>query len=332
MTNMMQKPLLDTIEPEVLAELMDRREAIKRGAKVSSGVAAALAIGSLPIGLAALSGEVYGQGTAPSIRSVLEFAFLLENLEAEFYKAVLGSATGTGAAAANAAFATVRAAFTATETATVTKIRDNEIAHVNFLRTAITANGGAPSKEFTPADFDFTGGNGSGTGPFAAATTDKAFLLAVTQGFEDTGVRAYKGQAAFLMSNDAILTAALGIHSVEARHASKIRRMRRAAGAPEVVRYSGTIRGGGAAAAGATGTPSAAVVAAFEAIYGGAVPESNTTHTVHNGTAAANITAAQIAGLNDVGGTNALQEAFDEPLTREEVTAIVAPFVVGDAP
>ena len=47
--------------------------------------------------------------------------------------------------------------------------------------------------------------------------------MVLAQAFEDTGVRAYKGQAGNLISNSAYLTAALQIHSVEARHASYIR-------------------------------------------------------------------------------------------------------------
>lgn len=50
-------------------------------------------------------------------------------------------------------------------------------------------------------------------------------LLALAQAFEDTGVRAYKGQAGNLLGSP-FLTAALQIHSVEARHASEIRRLR----------------------------------------------------------------------------------------------------------
>ena len=42
---------------------------------------------------------------------------------------------------------------------------------------------------------------------------------------EDTGVRAYKGRAGELLGTD-LLTVALQIHSVEARHAAKIRVMR----------------------------------------------------------------------------------------------------------
>jgi hypothetical protein len=42
---------------------------------------------------------------------------------------------------------------------------------------------------------------------------------------EDTGVGAYKGQAGALINDKPILQTALQIHSVEARHASEIRRM-----------------------------------------------------------------------------------------------------------
>ncbi len=51
----------------------------------------------------------------------------------------------------------------------------------------------------------------------------------MAQAFEDTGVRAYKGQATALKGNT-VLTTALQIHSVEARHAAHIRSMRAANG------------------------------------------------------------------------------------------------------
>ena len=50
--------------------------------------------------------------------------------------------------------------------------------------------------------------------------------MILAQAFEDTGVRAYKGQAGNVASSKPILQAALQIHSVEARHASQVRRMR----------------------------------------------------------------------------------------------------------
>ena len=326
--------IFDAIEPGAADELLSRRKAILKGAKTSALVRAALAVGSAPVALGALSREVYGQAGTPTVTQVLQFALLLENLEAEFYKTVTGA--GAGFSATNnpqaAAFATVRGQLTAEEAATIALIRDHEIAHVNFLRTALGSN--APAA-MTGANFDFTGGNGSGTGPFAPAGTNKAFLLAVTQGFEDTGVRAYKGQAANLISNADVLESALRIHSVEARHASKIRRLRRLQStnpAPDVVRLSGTIRGGGAAAAGIgniTGlnaAQSAAATQAFGLIYGGATSEANTTQ----GTA--NVATLSGTGIAAADLANAATEAFDEPLTMAEVTTIVADFVIGTNP
>ena len=78
----------------------------------------------------------------------------------------------------------------------ITTIRDHELAHVNFLKSAISAAGGTPIGQ--PV-FDFTGGNGSGNGPFAGAFADYELFLAVAQVLEDTGVRAYKGQAGNLI-------------------------------------------------------------------------------------------------------------------------------------
>ena len=72
----------------------------------------------------------------------------------------------------------------------------------------------------TKPTFDFTAG-----GNFSPFTDYNQFLI-LAQAFEDTGVRAYKGQAGNVMSNKDILQAALQIHSVEARHASQVRRMR----------------------------------------------------------------------------------------------------------
>lgn len=323
---MNNETLLDTIDPEVVDALVSRRDAIRKGASVSALAAASLAIGSLPLTLGALATEAGAQGTATDVLAVLKFAYLLENLEAEFYKTVLGA--GTGFSATNnpqAAAFTVRAQFNSTETASLDQIRIHEEAHVALLKATLQTLGFA-APTFTGADFDFTGGVGTtpGAGPFAGATTNKAFLLVATQGFEDTGVRAYKGQAGNLMSNSAVLETALRIHSVEARHASKIRRLRRQATTGNtVVRYSGTIRGGGAAAAGASDVtnPPAAVVTALGLIYAG---EDNTTQGTVGLTGLSGLTGAGVPS-GDI--TNAATEAFDEPLTKEQVVAIVSGFV-----
>jgi hypothetical protein len=140
----------------------------------------------------------------------------------------------------------------------------------------------------------------------------------VAQAAEDTGVRAYKGQAGNLLSNRAVLEAALRIHSVEARHASKIRRLRRANGAPSIVKYSGTISGGGVASAGVSNiapAPDANVVAAFNLIYGG---EETATQ--------ANVSITGLPSLPTGFDALAAAEAFDEPLTKAQVVAIVQPF------
>jgi hypothetical protein len=316
------QPILDAIDPELVDRLVVRKEEIEQGSPMRPGVAAALALGSVPIALAALSRDVYGQSTLPTaIKNVLDFALALEIFENEFYKAVLGTSTS---AAQNNAFATVRAAAAAVPGAvnTLQQIQKHEAAHVATL----TAAGATNLFSLDATKFDFTGARGAGNGPFLAATTDLAILLEVAQGAEDTGVRAYKGQAANLMTQPAILETALRIHSVEARHASRIRRMRRAAvtGTPDTVRFSGTIRGGGAAAAGASGARSASIVAAFTAIYGAganattAPSEANVTH------AGVNVSTLSAASF----GTEAAQEAFDEPLDRADVVAIVQPFFI----
>jgi hypothetical protein len=317
------QPMLDAIDPELVDRLVARREAIEQGSPVRPGIAAALALGSVPIALAALSRDVFAQGTLPAaIKSALDFALALEIFENEFYKAVLGT---SASAAQNNAFATVRAAAAAVPGAlnTLQQIQKHEAAHVATLGNTGATN----ALGLDATKFDFTGGGGAGNGPFAKAATDLPFLLELAQGVEDTGVRAYKGQAANVMAQPTILETVLRIHSVEARHASRIRRMRRAAaGAPDTVRYSGTIRGGGAAAAGATdlGIQAAAVTAAFNAIYGAGVNAATAPSEANVTQAGVNVSALAAASF----GTDAATEAFDEPLDRADVVAIVQPFFI----
>jgi hypothetical protein len=304
--------LLDTIEPDVAEMVVSRREAIRRGASAGSSVMAALALGSVPVALAALAKEGRAQGTV-TVQQVIDFALKLEIFENEFYKAVLGISSS---AAQNAAFATVRGMVPASAVPTFQKIQQHEAAHVAFL----TGAGAKNTLNLTADSFDFTGGQGSGTGPFAQATTNLQHLLLVAQAAEDTGVRAYKGQAGNLMSNGAVLEAALRIHSVEARHAAKIRRLRRGTGAPEAVRWSGTVRGEGVAAAGVGANvpnPPAGAVNAIAAVYAG---EAVTTQGGANLLGIGNLPQGMTVTAD------AVTEAFDEPLTMSQVVAIVQPF------
>ena len=155
------------------------------------------------------------------------------------------------------------------------------------------------------------------------STTELAFLLLTAQGAEDTGVRAYKGQAPNLQSNSTVLEAALRIHSVEARHASKIRRLRRQTGAPAAVKFSGTVSGGGVAAAGAgnISNPPQGAVNALTLIYAG---EDNVTQAGVDVTTLPNLP----SGLSAA----AASEAFDEPLAKAEVITIVQPFFIPTIP
>lgn len=279
MANMDNQAVLNTIEPDIVSRLLSRRQAIARGAAVSAGVAAGLRLASVPVGLAALSRQAFGQGGIPTpVIEVLNFALTLEYLEAEFYN--------IGVAAGGLIPAQDRTIFTT--------IQGHENDHVAFLLS--TLGSAAVSKP----TFDFTAGNGSGSGPYADVFTNYETFKAVAQAFEDTGVRAYKGQAPALQPYDVYLTAALTIHSVEARHAAEVRRLRGNFSDTEPF-YQGWITGN------QTDVPGAS------AVYAG---EDNTTHLGINVTAVTPVAAKEVT------------EAFDEPLTKAQVLAIVDPFIV----
>lgn len=287
---------IEKVDPEVYERLDTRRNTMQRFATVGKVLAAA----AVPFAMGSMFNKAYGQ-TPSDVLDVLNFALTLEYLESEFYKqAVASVALATASAGDKAAF---------------TVIRDHENAHVTFLRSAITASGGTPVT-FTAASFDFSGGKGSGTGPFATAFTSYAVLLAVAQTFEDTGVRAYKGQAGRLINNNDVLTAALQIHSVEARHASKIRLMRRMLAAPNLVPPGTTLQPWITLAQSGIDTGNPGANAAIQMSYAG---EEITTQ--------AGVNIVLTSGGVSV-GANEASEAFDEPLTKEQILEIVDPFIV----
>ena len=277
---------IENVDPEIYQRLDGRRSAMKNFTKFSGKIALA----SLPIAFGSMLNKAYGspKGTTDAITDVLNFALTLEYIESEFYKK--GYDAGVAGTLAIPAGAPIGA---------IKTIRDHEIAHVAFLKTAITSLGGTPVA-FTAASFDFTA-----KGTFPTVFSDYALFLAVAQTFEDTGVRAYKGQAGNLISNNDILTAALNIHSVEARHASHIRQMRKANG--------GLVPAGVNVKPWITLNQSGIGSSAVQASYDG---EEITTQ----------------AGVNivNIGGftisPSAASESFDEPLTKEQVVAIVTPF------
>ena len=279
---------IESIDPEVFARLDGRRNAMKNFAKFSGKIALA----SIPLAFGSMLNKAYGSpsGTTDAITDVLNFALTLEYLESEFYKA--GYSAGIAGTLAIPAGAPIGA---------IKTIRDHEAAHVAFLRTTITALGGTPVTK-TAASFDFTA-----KGTFPTVFSDYTVFLAVAQTFEDTGVRAYKGQAGNLMGKKDVLTAALNIHSVEARHASHIRQMRKANG--------GLVPAGVNVKPWITLNQSGIGTTAVQASYNG--EEATTQATVN---------IVNIGGF--VISASAASEAFDEALTKDQVLAIVTPFLL----
>ena len=268
---------IEKVDGEIYERLSPRRKAMKEFYNFGSKVALA----SIPLALGSMFKKAYGQSAAPAVIAVLNFALTLEYLEYHFYNHSLLAAPGlipSGPA-----------------TGAITTIRDHEKAHVDLLAGAITAAGGKPVS-FTYDQFDFTA-----KGKFSTVYSNYPTFLAVAQAFEDTGVRAYKGQASALMGSP-YLEVALNIHSVEARHASHIRQMRKAP-AGGGVNIKPWITGANDSG-----------VAAVDAVFAG---EDNVVQ--------AGITITNINGQTVP--LSAATESFDEPLTRTQVEAIASLFI-----
>lgn len=268
---------IEKTDAEVYERISPRRKAMSE----FFGFGKKVAIASLPFALGSMFKKAYSQ-TSADVEGVLQFALTLEYLEGEFYTRAVASAGLVPAGAALGA---------------ITTIRDHENQHIAFLKTTIQSLGKTPVSKPT---FDFSAGNGSNVGPFKNVFIDYDTFLAVAQTFEDTGVRAYKGQAPALLGTGGVLTAALNIHSVEARHASHIRQMRKARGANVKPWITGKDSGIGAA---------------VQASYDGEELETQ-----------ANIKITNINGQNI--SVAAATESFDEPLTKAQILAIVDPFIV----
>lgn len=300
---------IEKVDPEVY----DRFDTRRRVFKHLSGMGKAMTAAAMPAVVGTMFRKAYGQttGALPSIiADTLNLALTLEYLEYYYYAAGVSSGLFTGG-----------------DLAAITVIRDDEQGHINVLKAALgTQAAFAPP---SASAFDYTA-SGRLT-PFASA----ALYLGQSQAFVDTGVRAYKGGAANLINNKEILTAALNIHSVEARHSSHVRTMRR-----------GGIAGVGAEAGGTSnsmpkswislqenGGPAPAITGA---VYGAGNPvasypaESN----VMQGKTGAMLN-VQTASTPPAGLTisaAAASEAFDEPLDAATVKAIARNFISPSAP
>ena len=184
--------MLSAIEPDMTERLtVNKRELFRQAAIRLGGLA------SPPLLLAAASTQAFAASIPKKIVDTLNFALTLEYIEDAFYSTALKK--GVVPARYHAVFNVIAL---------------HEQQHVAFLKSAL---GSAAVK---PPHADFTAG-----GKYADVFSNFETFLTLSQTFEDLGVAAYKGQAGNLMANGDILTAALQIHSVEARHAAEVRRI-----------------------------------------------------------------------------------------------------------
>ncbi len=193
---------------------VSRRGLLRNAAVAGGGLAAMSTVGfavaqdSTPV-----SGDVAtpaGDSPFETDADVLNFALTLEHLESAFYRD--GLAEFDEAAITDLGFQT-------SVYENLTEIAAHEAAHVETLTSVVTDLGGEPVEEGT---YDF-------------GYTDAASFLAVAQALEDTGVGAYNGAAQYLIDNDELLTAALTIHAVEARHAAYLALLNEASPFPDAV-------------------------------------------------------------------------------------------------
>lgn len=244
------------------------------------GLSKKAAIAAVPFGLASIPKKTFAQSMSADPVGALQLALTLEYLEDEFYDLALQSGVLPSGR----------------PEIVYMQISKHEQAHVDFLRAGLEGAGVTPVEKPT---FDFTVGgmfdpfNDNGVGQ----ETAYAQLLALAQAFEDTGVRAYKGQAGNLLGSD-FLTPALQIHSVEARHASEIRRLRGLKGW-----ITNNERG--------MGMPEAT-----QAVYDG---EEN---ILQGGVDVTTL------GSDGPFTMEASSEAYDEPLSGDDATAIASLFIV----
>lgn len=257
-------------------EFCDRTDTRRKVIKNFIGIGSKIALSAVPLALGGLFTKAYGR-VPDKVLDVLNFALTLEHLESRFYQTAMAT-QGLIPAKDKLGF-----------------IRDHEIAHVKFLQEVITKSGGLPVAE---GKYDFTAKN-----TYPNVFSDYKTFLIVAQGFEDTGVAAYKGQATKLKTSyagsDLILTNALQIHSTEARHAAHIRFVRLVSGfatiKPWIIGTDNT-----------KGQPN-------EAIY---KHEGDHRHFFMN-----------VSNTGKYPSGNAGTASFDQPLRKEEVLNIVAPFM-----
>jgi Ferritin-like domain len=172
---------LDLIELDVDGALAEAHDGLTRAGFI-------VAAGAGALGVLAAAADDASAALPASDQNVLNYALVLEYLQAAFYTEAerAKALSGRPAKAAKAVGAVERA-------------------HVKAFRDLLGR------KAVGRPHFDFQG----------VTESNDAFLKTAVA-FEDLAVAAYKGQARRIRSG-AVLTSALGIHTVEARHAAWMR-------------------------------------------------------------------------------------------------------------
>jgi len=127
---------------------------------------------------------------------VLNYAYALEQLEADFYTKVVNN---------------FYSGISSAEREIFTDLYHHEVIHRDFFKAAIS---GATSNVVPTLEFQCTNVN----------FNDRKSVLATAKALEDTGVAAYNGAGRYITNPDYLVIAGK-IVSVEARHASAIRNL-----------------------------------------------------------------------------------------------------------
>lgn len=218
---------------------LQRQEERRRLFRLGGGFAVGAAAGAVLSACGSSAGDAVAQNppAADNDPNILNFALNLEYLEAQFYSYAafgqgLANADLTGSGSQGALTATGAAAIPAggdpVVRAYAREIAQDEIAHVRFLRSALSTAAVAmpaidisvgPNSAFSKAAR--AAGLIGPTDTFNPYANDENFLLGAYI-FEDLGVTAYKG-AAPLINSKVFLEAAAGILAAEAYHSGLIR-------------------------------------------------------------------------------------------------------------
>lgn len=194
---MADKPVLQLTDARMLTNARSRRDILKLmavgGALVFlPGALSGCSDDSDPVPTGPGTGDALTIDFAKGDIAVLQFAYALEQLEADFYTRAVNAFGSSN--------------LTAAEKAVLQDIKYHEVIHRELFKAALGAtNGFTIATTYPSLNFN-----------------DRVSVLNSARTFEDLGVAAYNGAAQYITAADTLLLAGK-IVSVEARHASAIR-------------------------------------------------------------------------------------------------------------